>query len=106
MKNQAMTLTIKYDLPDEVWEVVIPQIYKSIAGWLGFLEDGENKGIPYWFSFDETKKHIWASVEPSGLVVEGLIEEEEWQEWKLQFKKIATQKLGFEVGETELDEVD
>jgi len=34
------------------------------------------------------------------------MEDEEWEQWKLQIKQIATAKLGFKVGEIELGEVD
>ncbi|WP_338814885.1 hypothetical protein V9L05_06745 [Bernardetia sp. Wsw4-3y2] len=102
MKQQSMNLNIRYDLPNEIWETVIPVIYESMEGWLGF----ENDGIAYWFSVDKTKKHIWTSVEPSGLLFVGMMKDDEWKQWKLKIKKIATQKLGFKVGEIELGEVD
>ena len=53
-------------------------------------------------NFDETQKHIWASIEPSGLLFNGLMKDDEWKEWKAEIKKIATQKLDFRVEEIEL----
>ncbi|WP_291720211.1 hypothetical protein [Bernardetia sp.] len=106
MERQSMTLNIRYDLPNGVWENTIPKIYESMEGWVGFVKSDENDSIPYWFNTDEQQKHIWASVEPSGLLFEGRMTDAEWKEWKLKIKKIATQKLGFKVGEIELGEVD
>ena len=101
-----MTLNIKHDLPNHIWEVILPKIYKSLEGWKGYSETEDNKGIPYWFSFDEQEKHVWASIEPSGLLFEGLMLDEEWERWKLEIKRIATQELRDKVGEIELGEVD
>ena len=92
-------MNIRYDLPNDVWEKDIPKIYKSMEGWLGFSK--ENESIPYWFSFDETQKHIWASVEPSGLLFCGLIEDDDWENWILEIQKIATKELGFKVENAE-----
>jgi hypothetical protein len=100
MKEQLMNLNIRYDLPAEVW-AKIPEIYATMDGWIGFKD-----GFPYWFSDEMDEKHITASVEPSGLQFIGLMEEEEWENWKLKIKLKASEKLGFKVGEIELGEVD
>lgn len=107
MNNQEMNLNIRYDLPKETWDIVIPEIYKKLEGWIGFAteEIEYRKGLPHWFGFDENQKHICASVEPSGLHFVGLMEDEEWEIWKKTIKQIATQKLGFKIGEIELGEV-
>jgi hypothetical protein len=101
MKHQSMNLNIRYDAPKEVWEK-IPMIYAQTDGWLG----DENNPIPNWFSYDEEEKYITASVEPSGLHFEGLMEDEEWIVWKQKIKQIATQELNYKVGEMEDGEVD
>ena len=107
MNYQEMNLNIRYDLPQEIWETEVLKIYEEMDGWIGFGTEktkGRN-GLPHWFSFDETKKHIYASVEPSGLHFSGIMCDEEWQDWKKKIKIIATEKLGFKVGEIELGEV-
>jgi len=107
MKRQEMNLNIRYDAPKEVWDK-IPLIYEKMEGWIGY-GDGKNKGergIPYWFSFDEDEKHILASVEPSGLQFSGLMTDEEWGEWSQRIKILASDILGYKVGEIELGEVD
>lgn len=108
MNPQEMNLNIRYDLPKEVWNTIIPEIYKEAEGWLGYATDNLQFriGLPHWFSFNDEEKYITASVEPSGLQFSGQIEDDEWEIWKTQIKEIATQKLGFKVGEIELGEVD
>lgn len=108
MKTQVMNLNIRYDLPEEIWQTTIPEIYKALEGWLGFETNKTltTKGLPFWFSFNETEKHITASVEPGGLQFTALMQDEEWETWKLNIRRIAAEKLGFKVGEIELGEVD
>lgn len=108
MEHQEMNLNIRYDLPNKIWEDIIPEIYNEMEGWVGFgtQKVGERIGLPHWFSFNKNEKHIFASVEPSGLQFSGLMNEEEWNDWKMRMKQIATEKLGFKVGEIELGEVE
>lgn len=96
-----MNLNIRYDAPDSVWSKV-PSIYKQMEGWIGY----DTNGIPYWFSFDESEKYICASVEPSGLFFSGLMDDAEWELWAKQIKIIASQILGYKIGEIETGEVD
>ena len=107
MSHQEMNLNIRYDAPDEVWGK-LPLIYRQLNGWLGFGQGGAlgEKGIPYWFSFNEKEKHISASIEISGLHFSGLMNMEEWTVWAREIKQIATKELGFKVGEIETGEVD
>jgi hypothetical protein len=108
MKAQEMVLNIRYDLPEEIWEKVIPEIYEKTEGWLGFATDnlGFSINLPHWFSFNNNEKYVNASVEPSGLQFTGQMSDVEWERWKKQIKEIASQKLGFKIGEIELGEVD
>lgn len=107
MTHQEMNLNIRYDAPKEIWDK-IPLIYEQLSGWLGFGQGGElgENGIPYWFSFNPNEKHILASLEPNGLNFFGLMETEEWVIWVKEIKQIATNELGYKVGEIELGEVD
>lgn len=107
MKSQEMNLNIRYDAPQAVWDRVL-LIYEKMDGWIGYGLGG-NKGelgIPYWFGYDEDKKYINASVEPSGLQFSALMDDEEWSEWVAKIKEIATEILGYKIGEIELGEVD
>jgi hypothetical protein len=107
MNKHEMNLNIRYDLPTKIWENVIPKIYKQMDGWIGFAtkETAFKEGLPHWFSFNENEKHIYASVEASGLQFFALMEDKEWEQWKKSIKAIASRKLGFKVGEIELGEV-
>jgi hypothetical protein len=107
MERQEMNLNIRYDADEEVWDK-IPGIYSQLDGWLSFGEGGNkgDKGIPYWYSYDENEKHICASVEPSGLHFTALMADQEWEIWKKRIKDISTNILGYKVGEIELGEVD
>lgn len=100
LEFQEMNLNIRYDAPQEVWDKV-GLIYEQLAGWMGY-----HYGIPYWFGFDDAGKHICASVEPSGLQFSGRMPEHEWNEWRSAIKAIATDILGYKVGEIEEGEVD
>ena len=105
MQRHECNLNIRYDLPNEIWDKV-PLIYEKMDGWLGFGKDGQGEsGIPYWFSYNENEKSILASVEPSGLHFDALMDSNEWDEWKKEIKKISTEILGFKVGEIEEGEV-
>ena len=105
LEDQCCNMNIHYDLPIGIWEKVA-LIYEKMPGWIGFAKEGKGEfGFPYWFSFDENNKHITASSEPSGLQLSGKMEVDEWNSWKSQFKKIATEILGFKVGEIEEGEV-
>ena len=100
MEFHECNLNIRYDLPKAILDKV-PLVYEKMEGWNGF---GEN-GTPYWFSYNENEKSIFATVEPSGLHFEATMELQEWTEWKSKIKIIATNTLGFKVGEIEEGEV-
>jgi len=69
-----------------------------MEGWL----DG-----PYyhWFSESEDEKNVRAWDEPAGLCFNALMEEDEWEKWISNFKKVAEETLGYKIGEIELGEV-
>lgn len=106
MEKQECNLNIRYDLPDKIFNKV-DSVYRKMNGWVGYGSSGKGEtGIPYWFSFDETQKSISASVEPSGILFTANMELSEWIEWKTELKKVATETLGFKVGEIEEGEVE
>ncbi|WP_282086667.1 hypothetical protein [Aquimarina algiphila] len=101
IENQECVLNIRYDLPLEIWDKVM-LVYEKMPGWLGYGKNGNGEeGIPYWFSFNESEKSIFASVEPGGLQIIGNMEEKEWSSWITEIKKNATKILGFKVVEIE-----
>ncbi len=88
--RQSITLTVPYDLSDEMWERV-SAIYESMPGWIGF------NSVPFWFGQDNDPRYIWASVEPSGLLVSGRLDDATWAEWTASLRDRLTSVLGFEV---------
>lgn len=105
MKLQECNLNIRYDLPEEIF-TKLEEVYSKMPGWLGFGNESKGQaGIPYWFSYNENEKYILASMEPGGLHFEGNMDDKEWLIWKTNFKKTATEILGFKVGEIEEGEV-
>lgn len=105
MEDLECTLNIWYGLPKEIWDK-IPLVYEKMNGWMGYGKNGNGeKGIPYWFGYIENEKHIMASIEPSGLQFIAYMEPQEWSIWKATFKKVATEILGFKIGEIEKGEV-
>jgi hypothetical protein len=54
--------------------------YESLPGWIGAEE------LPRWFGMDERKgPFLWASVEPPGLQVGGILELAAFEDWHRRF---------------------
>jgi hypothetical protein len=92
---ETITLNIPYDMPEEKWHK-LTKVYESMPGWTGYILDG----CPVWKSVIE-KKSISASVEPSGLLINGDMSDSEFKEWLTKFKASASKVLGFKVKEAE-----
>lgn len=69
-----MTLNVNPYLSVEQWAKV-GDVYRSMDGWI------EGTQMPCWYGSDEDAKHIWASVEPGGLVFGGNVEPDLWTAW-------------------------
>ena len=95
MERQFMNLNIRYDFP--VWDYRVPTICAKMPGYI--------KGTNFWFSKNLDEKHLSCTVEPAGFVIGGLMENEEWEIWSKQFKVVATEILGYKIGEIETGEV-
>lgn len=68
---------------DDDWHTLW-RIYGSLPGWQS-VPDGE---LPRWYSLDEERHlHLWASVEPSGLQVGGVLTVGMWREWDERFRR-------------------
>lgn len=95
MNTQSANLNIRYDWP--VWDYRINVIFSRTEGWI----EGTNR----WFNLSDEGKYISSSVEPAGLCFYGRMEDDEWQQWLLNIKNVATEVLGVKIGEIELGEV-
>lgn len=71
----------------------LDQIYRALPGWVGPGADG----CPWWFGADETGQFLWASVEPSGLMVHGRLPQESWRTWDEAFRQRVSDFPTFEV---------
>ena len=89
--NHDVNLNIHYSAPKEIWEK-IGKIYESMPYWVG------DKNGPQWIGKDVD---LWASVEPSGIQIAGIMPDDIWKEWYSLLKKRLTEVLGYEIGEPE-----
>ena len=70
----------------------LDRIYRGLPGWVGYRD------VPYWFGADaEDVSHLFASVEPSGLQVCGVLPASDWLAWASQFEAAIAALPSFEV---------
>lgn len=86
-----INLNIHYTVPDEYWEK-IGKIYSSMRYWAG------NENGPRWIGPDID---LWASVEPSGIQIAGVMPDDILEGWYASLKQKLTYALGYEIGEPE-----
>ncbi|MEV0052169.1 hypothetical protein AB0H34_16870 [Saccharopolyspora shandongensis] len=61
----------------------LARIYQVLPGW-----QADSPDVARWFSTTEDgDAHLWASVEPSGLQVGGVLPAETWREWDIRFRQ-------------------
>ena len=94
----SITLPLPYDLTDERWTIV-NEVFESMDGWLGV---NERDNTPQWYGKDGDETYIWASVEPSGLLVEGNLPPDHWTSWISVLCARLSLKLGIEVRDAEM----
>ena len=73
----SITLNLPYDLTEEQG-LAVDQVFREMDGWVGHAEDDNT---PQWYGTSSSPKHVWASVEPSGLLIEGNLDESHWTGW-------------------------
>jgi len=72
MKN--ITLNLPYTLSKEEWDKV-EKVFKELDGWMN------HEQYAYWYGEEDDDRYITASVEPSGLLLSGKIEDDLWTSW-------------------------
>jgi hypothetical protein len=72
--RQSITLNLPYDLTAAEWKKV-SEVFRSMDGW---INDSAQQS---WYGVEGDPRFIWASVEPSGLLLEGEIELGLWIGW-------------------------
>ena len=93
--RQSITLTLPNDLTEDDWRKVAA-VYSSLDGWMN-SEEG-----PLWYGTEAEPRHIYASVEPSGLLVEGKLETRLWVGWVSVLCARLSLALGREVRDAEM----
>ena len=86
-----INLNIHYSAPEEIWNK-ISDVYRS---------------MPYWKETTKGAKWIgenidlWASVEPGGSQIAGIMPDNILEMWYSELKEKLTAALGYEIGEPE-----
>jgi hypothetical protein len=93
--NHRVTLNIRYDQPQDAWDAVM-KVYESMPGWLGAVD------LPRWYGTEDEARHVWASVEPGGIVFEARMERELWEPWIEELCMRLSAALGRSVHDAEL----
>lgn len=62
------------------WQQLL-RLFETLPAWQG---EGEH-GCSCWFGRSEKTPYLLASVEPSGLLVTGVLGEKEWEQWHTLF---------------------
>lgn len=90
MEYHNVNLNIHYTAPQEIWNK-LEVVYSMMPGW------DEDKH--QWYG--NNGQLIQVSMEPSGLQFYAELATEEWEMWISEFKRKATEILGYDVGEPE-----
>jgi hypothetical protein len=93
------TLNLPYDLTTEQWAIV-DEVFRSMDGWIGYNHQADN--TPQWYGSDPGPRYVWASVEPSGLLVSSNLPELHWIGWLTVLCARLSLRLGFEVRDAEM----
>ena len=93
--NQSITLNLPYDLNDEEW-AKIRAVYESMDEW----QSGQ--ALPCWFGALDSPQNLAASVEPSGLLIEGELDLLLFRGWITKLCAKLTAALGREVYDAEV----
>ena len=88
--EQTITLNLPDDLSDADWKKVY-SVFEQMDGWIDGYDD------PYWFGTEDDERYIWASEEPSGLLLCGEIEDIIWIGWITVLCAKLTLALGREI---------
>lgn len=89
--HHDVNLNIHYTAPDWVWQK-ISEIYSSMEYW------NKTSEFPAWKG---ENIDLWASVEPSGIQIAGIMPNEIWNSWYEDLKTKLSNALGYEIGEPE-----
>jgi hypothetical protein len=83
------------------WHAFTASLWEELSGIYAQLPGSVRYAVvPYWFGSDEdSPPWLFASVEPSGLLVGGLLRVADWMAWDEQFRAEAGHLPSFRVHE-------
>jgi len=93
--HHTITLNLPYDLSRADWDKVAA-VYSRMDGWLN------NPQGACWYGTPGSSKCIYASVEPSGLLLEAELDGRLWIGWISVLCARLTHALGREVHDAEM----
>jgi hypothetical protein len=94
----TITLSLPYDLSPSQWAAAV-DVFRGMDGWLGF-NPADN--TPQWYGRESDERYVWASVEPSGLLVEGNLDSDLWTGWLTVLCARLSLALGMEIRDAEM----
>ena len=86
-----INLNIHYTAPAQIWDK-IGKVYSQMPYW------DKNASDPQWTGNNIS---LWASAEPGGIQIAGIMPDDIWEIWYALLKKKLTEALGYEIGEPE-----
>ena len=93
--SQSITLNLPYDLA-EAERAKVLAVYESMDDWV------PGQSMPCWFGPLDSAKYLAASIEPSGLLLEGNIDPQLFRGWVTKLCAKLTLALGREVYDAEV----
>jgi hypothetical protein len=94
----SITLNLPYNLPNSQLEK-IGLVFESMEGWKGHDE----YNCPIWFGVpDKDQQWLWASWEPSGLLLGGELEPERLETWMNELQSRLSSALGSPVVDADI----
>jgi hypothetical protein len=94
----TITLSLPYDLTDEQWATV-DEVFQSMDGWVGYSDTDHT---PQWYGPEASNRYVWASLEPSGLLVEGNLDPSDWTGWISVLCARLSRRLNLEICDAEM----
>ena len=92
IKDQEITLNIRYDMHEEDWKDLVGA-FELMPGWIGV----EKTGAFFWLGKETDEVYIKATITFTGLLVEACLPDVVWDKWINELIKKASEALGLEI---------
>lgn len=94
----SITLNLPADMSEEHWAAV-NVVFEEMDGWIG---PSERDNTPQWYGTPSSERYVWASLEPSGLLIEGNLDHAHWTGWVSTICARLSLALGHEIRDAEM----